>query len=200
MQSAADHGPRDILREMSRWRLVAEPVDVLVVCTANLCRSPIMETLLAAAEPSITVRSAGTSAPEGQSWHPLALTALDEAGYTVSGKARRLRARDVKEAKLVLTAAGMHRARAVQLDPSAEERCFTLLEAARLLQLAPAAAGIGPAGLAEHLGTALRGHPIEHDDDLPDPVNGKIEDFRACLRHVADAVRSLAAALSRPAN
>ena len=32
---------------LTSWRQAAEPVDVLVVCTGNLCRSPIMETLLA---------------------------------------------------------------------------------------------------------------------------------------------------------
>jgi protein-tyrosine phosphatase len=180
---------------MKGWRREAEPVDVLVVCTGNLCRSPIIETLLAAAAPTSTVRSAGTSAPEGQSWHPLALTALVEAGYRVSGQARRLRGRDVKAATLVLTAAGMHRARVVQLDPTAEERCFTLLEAARLLAVAPAPVGIGADGLAEHLSKALRDNPIEQDDDLPDPINGELEDFRVCLRRVNSALPSIAKAL-----
>jgi protein-tyrosine phosphatase len=182
-----------------RWRRATEPVDVLVVCTGNVCRSPIIETLLAAAAPSLRIRSAGTSAPQGRPWHPFALEVLAEAGHEVSGQAHRLRARDVKAATLVLTAEGMHRGRVVQLDPTAEDRCFTLLEAARLLRVAPAPAGLGPVGLAEHLAAALKANPLEQNDDLPDPLTGSIDDFRTCRNRVADAVIGIAPALREPA-
>jgi low molecular weight protein-tyrosine phosphatase len=180
------------------WRRAAEPVDVLVVCTGNLCRSPIIETLLAAAVPSTTVRSAGTAAPRGRPWHPQAVHVLAEAGHEVSGSARRLTAGDAQAAALVLTAAGMHRARVVELDPTAEERCFTLLEAARLLKIAPAPPGIGPAALAEHLTATMRSNPFEHDDDLADPIAGTIHDFRRCRDRVARAVVPVGEALSSP--
>lgn len=189
----------DILPDVRGWRRATDPVDVLVVCTGNLCRSPIMETLLAASAPSTTVRSAGTAAPGGRPWHPLALAALAEAGHDVTGTARRLRARDIGAATLVLTAAGRHRARVVQLDPTAEQRCFTLLEAARLVQIAPAPEGIGPAGLAHHLASALRDNSTEQDDDLPDPITGTLDDFRACRTRVEGAVSLLSAALEGPA-
>jgi protein-tyrosine phosphatase len=180
------------------WGGAAEPVDVLVVCTGNLCRSPIMQTLVAAAAPSITVRSAGTSAPRGHAWHPLAMEVLAEAGHEVSGQARRLSKSDVSGAALILTAEGLHRGRVVQLDATAEERCFTLLEAARLLQLAPAPRGIGAEALAAHLAAALRDNPLEHDDDLPDPIAGTIENFRGCRNRVAKAVRDIGLALQEP--
>jgi protein-tyrosine phosphatase len=178
------------------WSRAAEPVDVLVVCTGNLCRSPIIETLLVAAAPSLTIRSAGTDAPRRQPWHPLAIEVLGEAGHSVTGYARRLRARDVRSATLVLTAAGIHRGRVVQLDPAAEDRCFTLLEAARLLQAAPAPAPLGPAGLAAHLAAALRHNPLECDDDLPDPIMGTLDDFRTCRARVQSALGPIADALS----
>lgn len=186
------------MRESGPVRLgrgAAEPVDVLVVCTGNVCRSPIMETLLAAAVPSLRVRSAGTSAPRGHPRHPLAIEVLAEAGHEASGEARRLTKREVSAAALVLTAEGLHRGRVVQLDPSAEERCFTLLEAARLLELAPAPPGVGAEALAGHLAVALQDNPLEHDDDLPDPIAGTIEDFRACVSRVDEAVQTLAPAL-----
>jgi protein-tyrosine phosphatase len=183
---------------MKLRRRSAEPVDVLVVCTGNLCRSPVIATLLAAAVPSLTVRSAGTGAPDGEPWHPLAVQVLAEVGHDVSGRARRLRAADVASATLVLTAEGMHRGLVVGLDAGAEDRCFTVIEAARLLQLAPAPAGLGPAGLAEHLATALHDHPLEHDDDLPDPLLGTIDDFRACRERVAQALDGLVPALHEP--
>jgi protein-tyrosine-phosphatase len=157
----------------------------------------MMETLLAAAAPSMTVRSAGTSAPRGHPWHPLAIEVLAEAGHEVSGQARRLSKHDVSAAALVVTAEGLHRGRVVQLDPTAEERCFTLLEAARLLQLVPAPPGIGADALAAHLAAALRDNPLEHDDDLPDPIAGTIENFRACRNRVAKAVQSIAPALQK---
>ncbi len=54
-------------------------------------------------------------------------------------------------AKLILTAEGIHRAAVVSFDPTAEDRCFTLLEAARLARISPPAPGIGADALAEHL-------------------------------------------------
>jgi protein-tyrosine phosphatase len=171
-----------------RWRRPNEPIDVLVVCTGNLCRSPIIATLLSAAVPSLTVRSAGTAAPAGRPWHPLAIDALAEAGHHASGTAHRLKAAEVAAASLILTAEGAHRAVVVELDPSAEDRTFTLLEAARLLGASPAPDGIEPAGLAQHLATALRDDPSEHDDDLPDPILGDLNGFRLCRDRVRSAL------------
>jgi protein-tyrosine phosphatase len=178
---------------------VAAPVDVLAVCTGNLCRSPMIETVLRASVPSLTVRSAGTAAPLLRPWHPLTVEVLRDAGYAASGRPRRLRRADVAAAKLVLTAEGAHRAIAVRLDPSAEDRVFTLLEAARLLRSAPAPAGLGAAGLAAHLASALRANAAEHDDDLADPILGDVEQFRRCLDAVADALRVIAPALGSSA-
>lgn len=181
---------------MGLLRRKAEPLDVLVVCTGNLCRSPMMEMLLRRAAPRLRIAGAGTVAPSGEPWHPLAVEALAEAGVQADGAARRLRRVDAAGAALVLTAEGRHRAAIVRLDPGAEGRCFTLLEAARLLALSPAASGIGAAGLAGHLAKALREFPLEHDDDLPDPISGTLDDFRTCRDRVAAAIEPLAAALS----
>lgn len=183
---------------MIRKRREADPADVLVICTGNLCRSPIIATLLAAELPTSVVRSAGTSAPQGRPWHPYALQVLAEGGHEVSGQARRLHKADVSEAKLILTAEGVHRGAVVTLDPDAEHRCFTLLEAARLLRLAPAEKGIGPTELAEHLTTTLHEFPTEYDDNLPDPIMGPLEAFRVCRAQVANALIDLAPALRKP--
>jgi protein-tyrosine phosphatase len=174
-----------------RRRRSAEPIDVLVVCTGNMCRSPIIASLLSAAVPSLVVRSAGTGAPRNTPWHPLAIEALAEVGLDVTGTARQLTAADVRAARLVLTGEGIHRAKAIELDPTAENRTFTLLEAARLLRTSPAAEGIGPEALAEHLTEALKADPSEHDDDLPDPLNGDLEDFRTCRENARSALHAL---------
>jgi protein-tyrosine phosphatase len=172
-----------------------EPVDVLVVCTGNLCRSPMIATLLAASVPSLTVTSAGTGPPLFRPWHPLTVEALAEIGHVVEGRPRRLHRSDVAAAKLILTAEGAHRAAAVRLDPSAEDRAFTLLEAARLLKLAPAPSGLGPEKLAAHLAAALRANPAEHHDDLADPILGDIEQFRVTRQQVQAALGDLVPAL-----
>lgn len=175
------------------------PVDVLVVCTGNLCRSPMMETVLRDALPGLTVSSAGTAGNDGAPWHPFAVEVLTEAGLAVSGAARRLRAKDVRAATLVLTAEGIHRGAVVDLDPTAEERCFTLLEAQRLLSLVPVEQALGAEALAEHLAAAMTANPLEHDDDLRDPIEGTIDDFRECLRRIRSAVDVIAPSVQLPA-
>ena len=184
-----------ILPGVNGWRRRAEQVDVLTVCTGNLCRSPMIATLLGAAVPTLTVRSAGTAAPRLRPWHPLTVQTLADAGYAVSGRAHRLRRSDVTSAKLVLTAAGMHRARVVQFDPSAEDRAFTVLEAARLLRKSPAQAGLSPDALAAHLNEALHANPTEHDDDLADPIFGDIEQFTRTREAIEAALAVITPAL-----
>ncbi|HJQ44331.1 MAG TPA: hypothetical protein VJ831_14680 [Jatrophihabitantaceae bacterium] len=178
-----------------KGRRGTEPIDVLVVCTGNLCRSPMIASLLGAAVPSLTVASAGTAAPLLRPWHPLAVESLGELGHRVTGRARKLRRADVASAKLVLTAEGAHRAMVVRLDPSAEDRAFTLLEAARLLRLAPAPAGLGAERLAAHLTAVLRANPAEHDDDLADPLHGDIKQFRRTRDEIQAALGALVPAL-----
>lgn len=180
----------------ARRRRRSDPVDVLVVCTGNLCRSPMIATLLAASVPSISVRSAGTAAPMLRPRHPLAVQALAEMGHVAEGRrAHSLRRSDVTSAKLVLTAEGAHRAAVVHLDPSAEDRAFTLLEAARLLKMAPAPSGLGPEKLAAHLAAALRANPAEHHDDLADPILGDITQFRKTREQIQAALGDLVPAL-----
>ena len=181
------------------WLRDGGDIDVLVVCTGNLCRSPIMQTVLAAAAPALTVRSAGTHATRGVGWHPLAVQALAEVGLPASGTSRRLRPSDVRSASLILTAEAMHRAVAIRMDASAGERTFPLLEAERLLARSPAPAG-SPAALAAHLRMLLAEDPRESGaDDLPDPLLGTLDDFRRCRDTVQRATAGLVTALSTSA-
>lgn len=170
-------------------------IDVLVVCTGNLCRSPIMAALLAAAAPELTVRSAGTHATRGVGWHPLAVQALAESGLPASGTSRRLRPSDVRNAALILTAESMHRAVAIRMEPSAAERTFPLLQAERLVAQEPAPPGSGPAALAAHLRALLASAEPLRADDLPDPLLGTLDDFRQCRDTVQHAIARLVPAL-----
>ena len=164
------------------------PIDVLVVCTGNLCRAPMIATLLQYALPGRVIRSAGTHAVSGSAWHPSTIDVLTEAGYHAQGTAHRLRKAHVRNAKFILTAEGMHRGVVVGMDDSAAERTYTLIEAARLLREVPSRPGVGPDALALHLALALRMRPDEFDDDLADPILGDLDKFRACLAAVRTAL------------
>lgn len=177
------------------WRR-EDGTDVLVVCTGNLCRSPIMATLLSASAPELVVRSAGTHAPRGVGWHPLAIQALAETGLPASGTSRRLRPSDVRSASLILTAEAMHRAVAVRMDPTAADRTFPILAAERLLAHVPAPPGTGSAALAARLRILLADDPgLPGADDLPDPLLGALDDFRRCRDTVQRAIARIAPAL-----
>jgi protein-tyrosine phosphatase len=169
-------------------------VSVLVVCTANVCRSPLAARLLAA-ELGVPVLSAGARATPG-------VPACERTA--VPGHAAvRLEAGHVRAATLVLGAAREHRSAAVALVPSAQSRTFTLLQAARLAtwlsdQGVAAPAGLGPqdrlawwvAELDAARGDAPRGDAA--DDDLPDPHLGGVR-HDIVLPRLADAVKALAA-------
>ena len=155
----------------------------------------MIESVLAARAPHLAVKSVGTAAPRGFVWDPRAITVLTESGYEVTAKpAIKIKATDVRAAELILTAEGRHRATVAGLDPTAESRCYTLLEAARLVGHAPTGAS-GPAGLAARLAVALHRQRTEHDDDLPDPIDKRLDDFRACLSRVEVALAKLVPAL-----
>jgi len=157
-------------------------VDVLVVCTGNVCRSPLIAALLSLElGPGLVVGSAGTrpalGAPACRRLHPEPL-----AG-TGGHRARPLAADDVRSAALVLGAARVHRSAAVALVPSVQRRAFTLAQAARAATLLAQDGDLPPAGApgtgrdrlvrcVEQL-DALRGRTARpedaEDDDLPDP-------------------------------
>ncbi|WP_322754963.1 protein tyrosine phosphatase [Frankia sp. Cas3] len=133
------------------------PWQVLVVCTGNLCRSPMTEYLAVAAlranlgteVHSVTVSSAGTHARNGMPMHRHAAAVLAERGIDPAGfAARRLDGTMVSDACLVLCAGREHRSFVVAMAPKAVRRTFTLREFARLT------AGIASAGIPAHTGQA----------------------------------------------
>jgi protein-tyrosine phosphatase len=139
------------------------------------------------------VTSAGTAARRWQRWPVQTVETLASAGYPVHRvTARRLRAAQIGRARLVLTATRAHRSDVLALDPDAELRCFTLLEAARYLT----GQGAGPCGVLNDLQIALAEDRGDHDDDLVDPIGGTDVEFSTCLRSVRAAVRVIAARLN----
>ena len=176
-----------------------EPVDVLVVCTGNICRSPLLEQLLIAAVPGLTVASAGTGALVGEGAHPLTAQVLRERGLYADPThvARQLTPDLVAGARLVLTASREHRTRAVELDPTAADRAYTVKELARLLtRAAPLPAGGDRLAVVLSAAAAeLRRDPPDTDDDLPDPIGLRLAEFERCAATSEVALGPLIAAL-----
>jgi len=104
---------------------------VLMVCTGNICRSPMMERIAAAriAEEGLDVRvtSGGTSSEE--SGNPIdhrARRVLERAGYDASDhRAHQVTAREVADADLVIAAEEHHRRRLLSLAPEADVRLLS---------------------------------------------------------------------------
>jgi len=112
-------------------------MDVLAVCTGNICRSPAIERLLAA-RTGLRVRSAGTRAVVGAPVSAPMAALLADAGIATEGfAARELTVEHVRDATLVLAAAREHRSAVVGLDPTALGRTFTLRELVRLVGSLP---------------------------------------------------------------
>jgi protein-tyrosine phosphatase len=175
---------------------------ILFVCHANICRSPMAERLAAGLVGGrVPVGSAGTHAVLGEAMHPGAAQALREAGADPVGHASRpLTAELLAAATLVLTATRAQRAACAITLPAALGRMFTLRQFGRLSHavdataVAAASTVDGWSGRLEALraeAARVRGgvQPVPADeDDLADPVNGTLDDVRACLATIRTAL------------
>lgn len=163
---------------------------ILVVCTGNICRSPIAEGMLRDAltarfgDGAPEVSSAGTWGIEGSSPTAEAVMAARERGFDIAAhRARRLAQVPVADADLVIAMAGEHRDLALELEVG--ERAFTLKELVRLLEsLPPVPSGARPGSLSGRVEQAhaarqagFAGNPF--DDDVADPIGMALQTYRA---------------------
>jgi protein-tyrosine phosphatase len=154
-------------------------VRVLVVCTANVARSPLAEAMLAAsfADSDVEVASAGTRVRPG---HPAAQNTqrLAEArGLDLTEHLSRPVTEElVRGASLVLTMSERHRDRCAPLAAGAGAHVFTVREFVRLLQAADLTDA--PADVTQRLPwTVERAHlarpaapPPSGREDVRDPI------------------------------
>lgn len=179
------------------------PARVLVVCTGNVCRSPLTERLLRAGlagrgVDDVEVHSAGTGALVGHTMTPQTSALLHRhAGDDDGFVSRSLEAQMVAEADLVLALTRAHRGAIVSLHPRATRYSFTLRELARLLPLVDAVPGSTAADRVRalpQLAAARRGFAAVQDpslDDVIDPYRRSDAVYEQMVGEVVPAVEAL---------
>jgi protein-tyrosine phosphatase len=189
---------------------------ILVVCTGNICRSPVAEQLLRSglttADEVVTVVSAGTGARRDMPMTEQARAlALRYGAESTEHRSSPLTTADVAGADLILTAARSHRAEVASLLPRASSRTFTLRQFARLVELGGQKSPLGEQTASEDdtarrlvavvsAAAANRGRtPLldARDDDIIDPYRQPQEIYDEAGERIKDAVDTIVAGFHR---
>jgi len=112
-------------------------IQILAVCTGNICRSPLAAKVLEQrlSDLPVSVSSAGTRARTGMPMTPQAIelaAARGAAQTALAHTARMLSEADVHNADLIIALARDHRREIVELAPTGLRNTFTAREFARL--------------------------------------------------------------------
>ncbi|MDX3454150.1 low molecular weight phosphotyrosine protein phosphatase [Streptomyces sp. ME02-8801-2C] len=150
---------------------------VCFVCTGNICRSPMAESVFRAGVEEaglaglVEVDSAGTGGwHEGDGADPRTVSVLEAAGYDSDHVARQFRAAWFARLDLVIALDAGHLTALRRLAPTPRDA-----EKVRLLRSYDPAAGV--------------------DLDVPDPYYGGMDGFEECLAMVETASAGLLAAV-----
>lgn len=166
---------------------------VLMVCTANICRSPLMEIALRSMTDD-TQFEIGSAGVRGWNAKPIdsmvrlemARLDLDPEGFL----SRPLTERHLEGADLVLTATREHRGAVLAMEPQALRRTFTLREFDGLTQ------GVSAESLEELCADAARRRgSAPADQDVPDPFGRAPKVHREVADLIVETVTSIAKTL-----
>ncbi len=148
---------------------------VTVVCTANICRSPMAAEMLqhalrAEPEPvrSLEVVSAGIAASDGDPPSEHSVRALEKVGLTLDGHRSRRLTRDLLEAScLVLVMTKSHRSILREVFPEVETEILLFREPMSTVS----------------------------DLEIPDPFGADLASYEACRDSMVEAIPSIVAHL-----
>jgi protein-tyrosine phosphatase len=174
--------------------------EILLVCTGNICRSPMAEGFLRAAlverlgETAPVVTSAGTAGWEGSGPTDEAIRSAQERGVDIRAHlARKLNGAMLEDADLIVCMAAEHRKAIVGAMPDLEGKTFTIKELVRLLETSPAGGRFEDRVAAA---AAARNGSVPAADDVRDPLGEPIEGYREVADELKDLSGRLAAALA----
>ena len=135
---------------------------IIVLCTANTCRSPMAEAMLReklgkkAEVISRGIMTTGAGASEESA------IVMREMGYDISDHiSRRITAEEIRDADLILTMTYNHKMILVNTMPEEKDKIFTLCEYANL------------------------------EGDIPDPYGLGLDEYRKCAKKIKEAVEAI---------
>jgi protein-tyrosine phosphatase len=161
--------------------------EILLLCTANACRSVMAQAMLsarlAARGVAVPVASAGLLG-SGRPPPPVVVSVMAARGIDVTGhRSRVVSADDLAAADLILGLTREHVRHAAVLRPAAWPRAFTIRELLRRGQQAGARAPGEPLGhwltraaVGRRRADLLGSHPA---DDVADPAGGPFREYQA---------------------
>lgn len=174
-----------------------EPYNVLIICYANVCRSPMAQMIFTAllerrfvweSQNRWNISSAGINVGTPGPMHPLARVVLDELEIIDPGfQSRQLTDQLINEADLILTSDREQRALIVRKNPKAIQRTFTIRQFGRLCAAGHLIDDVQVSSGRDLENLAVSGQSLiqrvePEDDEIPDPIGADIKMFR----YVAD--------------
>lgn len=168
-------------------------MNILFVCTGNICRSPVAEYLLRGLTdnvvPECSIASAGVIGLSEHPMDPRSLEYLRQRGINGSSfTARRINRRILQESDLIVGFESMHLAECLTVFPTAWPRAFRLSELAQWHRS-------GALETLEALPKVQRYLPPVRQN-IPDPVQlTSYDDYSRVLDAISSEITTLAAML-----
>jgi protein-tyrosine phosphatase len=174
-------------------------VNILVVCTANQCRSPmaaaILHRELTRRGVQAQIRSAGTSVVGSAPATHDAIVVMKAEGLDISThRSRPVEPNDIDRSDIIITMTRAQLRYVATKSPESFSRLFTLKELARRAREHGRVDGEDLGAWIAQLGAGRRTTDLLGDDpvdDVEDPIGCPIEVYSAVVRELAHAISSV---------